>query len=282
MGNSMNPSSDSEMALCAVNSIALPVVVMDEAMCVLAINPAAERLMNLEAEKARGRPFPLAGAANASVESRRSIEVENGSWTADLRVEKVLHGERVFHVATLTDTADRRRLQEALRATMLMDELTGLLNRRGFLTLTQQQLKSAKRSQKGLFVVLVVIRNLADLGKWQGARVSDAAALDMARIVRGAFRDSDIVGRIASDELAVTAIEAGYESRGLLLQRLNQSVMLRNADAPDGQGVAISVGAARYDPFTPCSIEELLGRARASLETADASFDTVPLGVDLS
>ena len=43
--------------------------------------------------------------------------------------------------AMILATVERNRLWTALRETALVDELTGLYNRRGFLTLARQQLR---------------------------------------------------------------------------------------------------------------------------------------------
>ena len=65
------------------------------------------------------------------------------------RTKQQLMGELVElrqRVAELeTSEAERKRVERALRALLLVDELTGLYNRRGFLTLCEQQLKTADR-----------------------------------------------------------------------------------------------------------------------------------------
>src|SRR5688572_13382810 len=49
----------------------------------------------------------------------------------------------------------RHRTQATLRTLALVDELTGLYNRRGFLTLARQHVKFARRTKKGFWLILI-------------------------------------------------------------------------------------------------------------------------------
>ncbi len=57
-------------------------------------------------------------------------------------------GQPVLGAGALIDVTERKQTEEQLRELAILDDLTGLYNRRGFITLAQQQLKSAHRAKR--------------------------------------------------------------------------------------------------------------------------------------
>jgi GGDEF domain-containing protein len=53
------------------------------------------------------------------------------------------------------DVTERREMERKLKAAALTDVLTGLLNRRGFLTLSEQQCKLVKRTRRRLALLYI-------------------------------------------------------------------------------------------------------------------------------
>jgi len=88
---------------------------------------------------------------------------------------------------------DRTRRMEMLRAMSLIDQLTGLHNRRGFLILAEQQLKLASRTQKGLLLVFADLDGLKWINDSLGHQEGDAALTALSRVLRETFRGSDII-----------------------------------------------------------------------------------------
>ena len=153
------------------------------------------------------------------------------------------------------------REQEQLRALSLVDELTGLYNRRGFLTLAQQQLKLANRTKRGMLLLFADLDDLKGINDTLGHHEGDLALIQTANTLKDAFRESDIIGRIGGDEFAVLAIGASKESAEILTTRLQERLEARNAKANPRYKLSLSAGIAYYDPECPCSIDELLARA---------------------
>ena len=61
---------------------------------------------------------------------------------------KDLDGSFGGYISSCYDVQDRKSFEEKLRTLSTTDELTGLLNRRGFFSLAQQQIKVANRNNK--------------------------------------------------------------------------------------------------------------------------------------
>jgi diguanylate cyclase (GGDEF)-like protein len=156
---------------------------------------------------------------------------------------------------------ERHQLQTALRAMSLVDDLTGLYNRRGFLTLARQQLKIADRLSKRVSQVFVDLDGLKVINDRHGHRDGDLALLETADILKEVFRDSDIIARIGGDEFVVLALESASARSETFVDRIREKLAGRNARGTRPFVLSLSIGVAHYDPSSPCSIDDLLARA---------------------
>lgn len=156
---------------------------------------------------------------------------------------------------------ERQRMLMELRAVSLVDDLTGLHNRRGFLTLAQWQLKLATRKKRYLTLLFIDLDDMKRINDTLGHPEGDKALVDVANILKKTFRESDIVARIGGDEFAILAVDARTASAATLVTRLETNLQDHNDTAGRNYHLSISVGITRFDPEQPCSIEELLARA---------------------
>ncbi len=163
----------------------------------------------------------------------------------------------------LRDATRRKQTEEALKALSLIDDLTGLYNRRGFLTLAEQELKIAQRMERGIFLLFADVDGLKEINDTFGHLEGDQALIEIARIINENFRDPDIIARIGGDEFVILAIE-GISEGGpeLLIERLQENLQSYN----DGESnrkyrLSLSIGAVAYDPEHPVYIETLVSQA---------------------
>jgi two-component system, cell cycle response regulator len=157
---------------------------------------------------------------------------------------------------------ERNKLQMKLRAMSLEDELTGLNNRRGFFTLTAQQIKLEKRVKRGMSLIFADINDLKRINDNFGHYEGDRALTEFARILKRSFREADIIARIGGDEFAVLTAGEGAEK---LIERLQTAIQARNARGDLGYGLSVSMGSMTCQPGKPCSAEDLLRRADESM-----------------
>jgi len=159
------------------------------------------------------------------------------------------------------DVTERVRMRDELMWMAVRDELTGLSNRRGFLTLAEQQLKSAAREKKSMLAVFVDLDGLKAINDQLGHAEGDQALKDMAGLMRLTFRESDVVGRIGGDEFVALVTEGSpFRSDGVI-QRLQTSLVTFNAESDRPYHLSASIGVARYDPDSPIAIDNLVNRA---------------------
>lgn len=159
----------------------------------------------------------------------------------------------------------RHRAQMTLRSLALVDELTGLYNRRGFFTVARQHVKFARRTKKGFWLMFLDVDRLKQINDLHGHQEGDAALVSTAEILRKTFRESDVLGRLGGDEFVVLAIHAAEDSAASMTARLEENLAEHNGQARCGYDLALSVGIARFEPENGTSIEELLVKADEAL-----------------
>lgn len=120
--------------------------------------------------------------------------------------------------------AERHRLQSEIEALGVIDPVTGLRNRRGFLAIGHQELKVAARHRLDVAVLLVSLADLAARYRSRGRRAGDQALREFASALRRATRSSDLTGRVAHDELAVLMLQAGSSGTELVRRRLSNEL----------------------------------------------------------
>lgn len=156
---------------------------------------------------------------------------------------------------------ERQRMYGVLRGLALIDELTGLYNRRGFFTLAQQQLKLVGRTNRKLLFIIADLDGLKQINDTFGHQEGDRALSETVEVLKETFRETDVIARIGGDEFAVIVIEASEDAAEVLTTRLREKLREHNTGENRRYKIAISMGIARYDPQSPCSIDELLARA---------------------
>jgi len=115
---------------------------------------------------------------------------------------------------------ERNRIYAALKSLALMDPLTGLYNRLGFLTIAGQQLQLARRTKKSLYIAFIDINLLKVINDTLGHQQGDQAIADAAAVLRQTFRSSDILARMGGDEFVALGIDAAPEFAEVLKARL--------------------------------------------------------------
>ena len=196
---------------------------------------------------------------------------------ANRELASLLRDVRAGSDTTLLDAAESTVIRDLLRRALqcatkqylvqtelsnlaLMDELTGLYNRRGFLALADRQLRLARRSDRSLLLFFIDVDGLKEINDFFGHSEGDAALVWTAEALEATFRDSDVIARIGGDEFAALAIEASGQSEGSIRERLTE--YLSSVSRKDGDyRFSVSLGTARFDPWNPVSIRELIAEA---------------------
>ena len=170
-------------------------------------------------------------------------------------------GQPVGFRGIILDITERKRMEEEIIALSITDHLTGLYNRRGFLTLAEQQMKVEERSKKEIALLFTDLDKMKVINDTLGHEKGDQALIEVASILREVFRKSDIIARVGGDEFAVFGIGTTQKDLDILKIRLQQRIDIHNAAENRDYSISLSVGTAFTDHEHPCSIGELMSKA---------------------
>jgi diguanylate cyclase (GGDEF)-like protein/PAS domain S-box-containing protein len=176
-----------------------------------------------------------------------------------------IDGNFAGYISSCYDVQEHNALEKTIQAISSTDDLTGLLNRRGFFSLAQQQLKAANRTRKGFPLFYADLDGLKKINDTFGHPEGDLALVETAAVLKEIFRESDIIGRLGGDEFAVLMLEHPVKSDEdrTILTRINESITARNARPGRRYTLSLSTGMKLYDPENPCSLDEIISRADA-------------------
>lgn len=160
---------------------------------------------------------------------------------------------------------ERHRSQENMRRMSLVDELTGLLNRRGFHSLALQHIKIAQRAERELILFFADLDGLKQINDNFGHTEGDSALKTVASIMKSTLRSSDLIARFGGDEFTILAIDAPQHNAETILARLNYKLEKSNLNNQEYQ-LALSIGVAKFDPQNGANdIDKMLVQADQAL-----------------
>ena len=160
------------------------------------------------------------------------------------------------------DVDTRLSKQEELQAILPDDELTGLHNMLGFTPFAEHYLKSLKRENFIAYILYADIDNMKQINDTYGHQEGDFVIKTVANTLLEIFRESDLVARIGGDEFTVLPVAFTESDVTLINNRLQKKLDEINSTSGKEYKISISYGLSEYNIETPCSVEELLARAK--------------------
>ncbi|MVW88947.1 GGDEF domain-containing protein [Pseudomonas sp. PB101] len=172
----------------------------------------------------------------------------------------------------LTPQQERERLREMARLAerelagvqmASMDELTLLSNRHGFTALARLGLDACQELQTPATLLYFTLDEFKRISYLYGRAKADDALKTFADVLRIAFRENDVVGRLEGDRFVALLTGSSSVEIAAIKARLNEILDERNAMAQRSYDISFSVTQVEYDPVIHGSIEELLGDAES-------------------
>lgn len=160
-----------------------------------------------------------------------------------------------------------RKVEAGLRRYQAFDELTGLLNARGFDLLANHHFRLADRSKDPVIILFLRVDRA-------GGAPGDPAVADAATVISSAVRVTDVVARVGSDAFRVLLAGASTGTEPIVLERIVEAVAAHNAKAGRDTGPSVSVGAVSYDPEHPIALESLIAEADRRMRRPSDISDT--------
>ena len=217
---------------------------------------------------------PLLTAGNEALGTICVIDREPRELTEDQKKALEALARQVSTQLKLRQlSAQFAEANQELQGLSLTDDLTGLLNRRGFMFHAEQQLKLNRtpRGSTGLVLVYADMDGLKQTNDVYGHGEGSAAIAAIGEILKQSFRQSDIIARLGGDEFTVLAINADKEGGRLVAARLQEKISERNEKDGKPYDLGLSVGTILIEPGDKTPIEELMAQADAAMYENKAS-----------
>lgn len=151
-----------------------------------------------------------------------------------------------------TQTLNARLLKEAT-----VDDLTGLLNRRGWRMTAERELARAKREGSSVGVLVLDLDSLKEINDTRGHDEGDRVLVETADRMRSALRAGDVLARLGGDEFGALLMDTSDGQALAAVDRLRQMTPELGS---------FSAGIASWEGGQ--SLDELLRRADVALYEA--------------
>jgi len=209
----------------------------------------ARHLAKIRVDDAEPKDFQIAGR---TMRMRRSPMA--GGW----------------HILTYDDISDLVQRADQLHTMANTDELTGLPNRRSFMTLAKSEWDRFQRYHRPLSLLMVDVDHFKEINDSFGHDVGDNALAHVAALCKDSRRSSDAVARIGGEEFAILMPETTAEQALYVGERLRHAIAAAPCKSPGQEfKVTVSIGAAQAS-LGMAGIHALMKRADGALYRAKA------------
>lgn len=164
---------------------------------------------------------------------------------------------------------DLRRRSEDLERLATRDALTAVYTRRYFFEQVGVEFRRAKRYGRAVSCILLDVDRFQEINREHGQQFGDFVLAELALLLAGDLRESDLVARFDGDEFAVLLPETGPEQAAAVAERIRSS--LRAYVFDDGASrvqLTLSQGIASYPDHGVSSPEDLVQAAHSALAEA--------------
>lgn len=165
--------------------------------------------------------------------------------SASIALERDERGNPASYHGAMVDVTRLKEVEASLVHLAATDELTGISNRRRFLELLRAEMGRCERYGHHVSLLMLDIDNFKQINDTYGHAVGDEVLRELAGIVGGALRGTDVFGRIGGEEFAVILTEATPEMALAASRRLVAGVAEAGARTSAGTlSLTVSAGLA--------------------------------------
>ena len=146
-----------------------------------------------------------------------------------------------------------------------LDELTHLVNRRGFGALATYTLGVCRRMGKPATLLFFDLNDFKDINDRYGHAEGDRALVEFAGFLRHSLRESDAVGRLGGDEFVALLNDADKVRATDIIARLQHQLDELNLQLNRGYDLRFSVGVTAFEPTRHQEFATLMAEADAAM-----------------
>ena len=240
--------------------------------------PLNGSLLQAQLTGAETQPMTLTGGSAIWLAATRLREAaEDPELAEDNTLGPLLDALLDAAAAMEQQLIDQRTRIDQLECLSITDELTGLLNRRGFHIEIDRALARARRNDERGLLVICDLDQFKSVNDRFGHLAGDFVLRSVGQALRGCTRSSDYLARLGGDEFAVlmtdTQPHRAIRLAHKLSDRINGLVVTwQNIEIP----VAASLGAQPYNKdITAARLHALADNAMYECKRGDSASHEV-------
>nr|WP_211950673.1 sensor domain-containing diguanylate cyclase [Cupriavidus yeoncheonensis] len=178
------------------------------------------------------------------LEYRVQLPMQGLRWRqGDARPQRLPDGSVLWH-GFITDVTERKRIEAELQELATIDSLTGLPNRRHFMTQIEARLASLQGGRgTGLALMMCDLDHFKSINDRWGHGVGDRALRHFGSILRAQLRPGDMAGRLGGEEFGILLdsadLRAAIGVAGRIQQRTAEYPLIEHEQRID---LTVSIG----------------------------------------
>lgn len=223
------------------------------------------RMQNFYEQQMRGAGEPQGSDVRLVSKAGRAVDCRVYASIVDWEGQPAV-------MAVVEDFSDYKRMEAELRSLASIDFLTGLANRRHFMTRLEEAYSRLQRdAEQGNSLLILDLDHFKEVNDRYGHATGDAVLQRVSAALRDGLRTEDVAGRIGGEEFAVLLPGTDLAMAAILAERLRQmigeaSVAVQNG----GLSVTVSIGVAAMQA-SDIHADQVLQRADEALYRAKAA-----------
>jgi diguanylate cyclase (GGDEF)-like protein len=215
-------------------------------------------------------------ASGPTMLARQSGSVEVVQLTRALRslLRRIGFAEERTKEAELRATENALQFKDDMVKLQKMadtDYLTGLMNRRAFLTVAEDTVEFCRRYKRGMATLMIDIDHFKKINDTHGHAAGDDAIKRIAEIIDQSIRTTDKAARFGGEEFVVLLREIDQETAQLLAERIRTSIeqtTITHGETSFAATVSIGVAINANDDR---DVQDMIERADQGLYIAKKS-----------
>lgn len=163
----------------------------------------------------------------------------------------------------------RTALEEELRYLATTDPLTGLLNRRAFMTELADEMTRSQRLHSRFTLLMLDLDHFKQVNDTYGHPAGDAVLAHLAALLTEQLRSIDKLARIGGEEFAILLVDTNAEGAANVIERLLNAIRQQPTVLPEsGKTIAITASIGCTESRDEDNEQSALVRADRALYAA--------------